>query len=104
LSDILLSSADSNFEFHIARFPFAPVTQELAGAGFHLKLNGPESCWLWLPAFESFEGAPVLTGHLSDLPFRRQTKRACAAEARLRTRGSQARSLFTLESGSGFSC
>jgi len=26
-----------------------------------------KSGWLWLPAFESFEGAPVLTGHLSDL-------------------------------------
>jgi len=45
MSDILLSSADSNFEFNIGRFPFAPVNQELAGAGFHLKLNGPEK-WL----------------------------------------------------------
>jgi hypothetical protein len=32
-----------------------------------------------------------------------RAKRACAAEARLCTRGSQARSLFIFESGSGFS-
>jgi len=33
-----------------------------------------KSGWLWLPAFESFEGAPVLTGHLSDLFLRRQNE------------------------------
>ena len=58
--------------------------------------------WLWLPAFERFADPPVLTDHLSDLILRRQTKRARAAEARLRTPGVAGSLAFTLGSGSGF--